>query len=132
MAHDTRKVTNKIYDAVDQGILTWEQVAVGALQYMSEDDVAAMAHNEEFFLYEEANDEEEDEDIAILGDPPTLDELTEIARLTVEDHIEQIRETALPSEVGAAIRQLAYDAVIGNGGEASQASIIANYMRTQF
>jgi hypothetical protein len=31
MAHDTRKVTNKIYDAVDQGILTWEQVAQGAL-----------------------------------------------------------------------------------------------------
>ena len=125
MAHDTRKVTNKIYDAVDQGILTWEQVAQGALQYMSEDDVAAMAHNEEFFLYEE---EEEDED----EDELTLDELTEIARLTVADHIEQIRETALPGELGEQIRQLAYDAVIGNGGESSQASIIAGYMRTQF
>ena len=124
MAHDTRKVTNKIYDAVDQGTLTWEQVAVGALQYMSEDDVAAMAHNEEFFLYEEEEDEDEDE--------LTLDELTEIARLTVEDHIEQIRETALPGELGEQIRQLAYDSVIGNGGEASQASIIAGYMRTQF
>ena len=121
MAHNTRKVTNKIYDAVDQGILTWEQVAQGALQYMSEDDVAAMAHNEEFFLYEE---EDEDE--------LTLDELTEIARLTVADHIEQIRETALPGELGEQIRQLAYDAVIGNGGEASQALIIASYMRTQF
>ena len=124
MAHDTRKVTNKIYDAVDQGILTWEQVAQGALSYMNEDDVAAMAHNEEFFLYEEDEDEDEDE--------ITLDELTEIARLTVADHIEQIRETALPGELGAAIQQLAYDSVIGNGGEASQASIIAGYMRTQF
>ena len=123
MAHDTRKVTNKIYDAVDQGILTWEQVAVGALQYMNEDDVAAMAHNEEFFLYEEDEDDE---------DELTLDELTEIARLTVADHIEQIRETALPGELGEQIRQLAYDAVIGNGGEASQAQIIAGYMRTQF
>ena len=119
-----REITNKIYDAVDQGILTWEQVAVGALQYMNEDDVAAMAHNEEFFLYEE---EEEDED-----DDLSLDELTEIARLTVADHIEQIRETALPGELGEQIRQLAYDAVIGNGGFESQANIIANYMRTQF
>jgi hypothetical protein len=62
---------------------------------------------------------------------PELDELTEIARLTVADHIEQIRETD-PDDIGQPVWQLAYDAVIGNGGEASQASIIAGYMRTQF
>lgn len=55
-----REVTNKIFDAVDEGTLSWEQVARGALQYMSEQDIAEMAHNEEFFLYE---DEEEDEDL---------------------------------------------------------------------
>jgi hypothetical protein len=120
MAHDTRKVTNKIYDAVDQGILTWEQVSQGALSYMNEDDVAAMAHNEEFFLYE---DEDEDE--------LTLDELTEQARCSVEELIDEIRSTD-PDDLGAAIWQVAYDAVIGNGGEDSQASIIAGYMRTQF
>jgi hypothetical protein len=51
-----RKITNKIYDAVDEGILTWQQVAEGALRAMSEDSVALMAHNEEFFLYEDEVD----------------------------------------------------------------------------
>jgi hypothetical protein len=55
-----REITNKIYAAIDEGILTWQQVAEGALQYMSEDDVAEMAHNEEFF-YEEEEDEEDEE-----------------------------------------------------------------------
>ena len=48
-----REVTNRIYDAVDAGELSWEQVAKGALQYMNEDDIAEMAWNEEFFMYEE-------------------------------------------------------------------------------
>lgn len=56
-----REITNKIYAAVDEGILTWQQVAEGALQYMSEDDVAEMAHNEEFFLYEDEQEEDEEE-----------------------------------------------------------------------
>lgn len=56
---EPRKVTNKIYDAVEEGVLTWEQVAQAALRFMSDDDVATMAHNEEFFAYE---DELEDDD----------------------------------------------------------------------
>jgi len=64
---------------------------------------------------------------------PSLDALTEYARLAVEDHIEQIRETSVSQqEIADSIRQLAYDTVIGNGGHESQASIIADYMRTQF
>jgi dihydroorotase-like cyclic amidohydrolase len=62
MTRKMREVTNKIYDAVAEGVLTWEQVAKGALQYMSELDVAEMAHNEEFFLYENELEEEDDED----------------------------------------------------------------------
>lgn len=62
MARETRKITNRIYDAVDEGMLSWEQVAKGALAYMSEDDIAEMAHNEEFFLYEDELEEDEDED----------------------------------------------------------------------
>ena len=54
---DVRKATNRILDAVDEGLLTWEQVAQAALRYMSDDDAADMAHNEEFFAWE---DEEED------------------------------------------------------------------------
>lgn len=55
-----REVTNRIYDAVAAGELSWEQVAKGALQYMSEDDIAEIAHNEEFFMYEEEEDEDEE------------------------------------------------------------------------
>jgi len=59
MARKMREVTNRILDAIDAGTLSWEQVGRGALQYMNEDEVATMAHHEEFFLYE---DEDEDED----------------------------------------------------------------------
>ena len=59
MARSIREVTNRIYEAVDEGVLTWQQIAEAALTYMSESDVADMAHNEEFFMYE---DEEEDEE----------------------------------------------------------------------
>lgn len=62
MARETRKITNRIYDAVDEGTLSWEQVAKGALSYMSEYDIAEMAHNEEFFLYEDELEDEDDED----------------------------------------------------------------------
>ena len=60
MARSIREVTNKIYEAVDEGVLTWQQIAEAALTYMSESDVADMAHNEEFFLYEEEEDEDEE------------------------------------------------------------------------
>jgi hypothetical protein len=125
-----RETTNKILAAIEEGTLSWQQVAEGALAYMSEDDVAAMAHNEEFFLYElyDDEDDEDEED----PEPMSLDELTEIARSTVEDHIALIRETYLPDEIGEQIRTLAYDSVIGNNGSESQANIIAGYMRTQF
>lgn len=62
MARETRKITNRIYDAVDEGVLSWQQVAEGALSYMSEQDIAEMAHNEEFFLYEDELEDEDDED----------------------------------------------------------------------
>lgn len=54
-----REVTNKIYAALEDGTLSYQQVAEAALRALSEDDVAQMAHNEEFFLYEEDEAEEE-------------------------------------------------------------------------
>lgn len=57
--YQTRKITNKIRDAVAEGVLSYEQVAEAALKYMSEDEVADMAHVNEFFQFE---DELEDED----------------------------------------------------------------------
>jgi len=47
-----REATNKILEMVEEGILDKDQVILAALKYMSEDDVADMAHCNEFF-YEE-------------------------------------------------------------------------------
>jgi hypothetical protein len=59
MKHNTRAATRRVLDYVEEGVLTWEQVATAALNYMSEDDVANMAHCNDFF---EDEDEEEYDD----------------------------------------------------------------------
>lgn len=43
-----RKVTNIIYEACEQGVLSWEAVAKECLSYMSEADVADMNNTAEF------------------------------------------------------------------------------------
>jgi len=53
MPLDVREATNKILDMVDEGILDKDMVIMACLKYMSEDDVADMAHCNEFFLNEE-------------------------------------------------------------------------------
>ena len=40
---DVRQVTCQLIDLVDDGLLTWEQIARECLSYMSERDVADMA-----------------------------------------------------------------------------------------
>ena len=55
-----RQATNKILEMVDDGILDKDVVIMSCLKYMSEDDVADMAHSNEFFINEE-EDVEEDE-----------------------------------------------------------------------
>jgi len=52
----SREITNKLYDLVDEGMLTWEQIAQAALGYMSESDVADMAETEGFVEIEEEDD----------------------------------------------------------------------------
>lgn len=56
-----RKVTVRILEAADEGTLSWQQIAEAAMRAMSEDDVALMAHNEEFFLDDQYDDEDEEE-----------------------------------------------------------------------
>lgn len=58
---DVRKATDKILEMVEEGILDKDMVIMSCLKYMSEDDVADMAHCNEFF-FEEDEDEEEFED----------------------------------------------------------------------
>ena len=56
---NVRQATDKILEMVEEGILDKDTVIMSCLKYMSEDDVADMAHCNEFFL----NEEDEDEDV---------------------------------------------------------------------
>ena len=56
----TRQATDKILEMVEEGILDKDTVIMSCLKYMSEDDVADMAHSNEFFITEEASEEEDE------------------------------------------------------------------------
>ena len=58
----TRQATDKILEMVEEGILDKDTVIMSCLKYMSEDDVADMAHANEFFINEEEEDDEDDWD----------------------------------------------------------------------
>ena len=62
----TRQATDKILEMVEEGILDKDTVIMSCLKYMSEDDVADMAHYNEFFI----NEEEEDDDEPEMEDDP--------------------------------------------------------------
>ena len=55
----TRQSTDKILEMVEEGILDKDTVIMSCLKYMSEDDVADMAHSNEFFINEEEYEEDE-------------------------------------------------------------------------
>lgn len=50
-----RKATNRLIDLADAGMLPWRDVAIMALKWMSEDDVADMMRVND--LIEEEDDE---------------------------------------------------------------------------
>ena len=54
-----REATNRILEEVEQGILDRDAVIMACLKYMSEDEVADMAHVNEFFWDDEDEDDEE-------------------------------------------------------------------------
>ena len=56
----TRQATDKILEMVEQGILDKDTVIMSCLKYMAEDDVADMAHSNEFFINEEEYEEDDD------------------------------------------------------------------------
>jgi hypothetical protein len=53
----SREATNKILELVEEGILDRDTVIMACLKYMSEDDVADMAHANEFFEEEDYEDD---------------------------------------------------------------------------
>lgn len=54
----SRKITNKLIEMMEDGILDPQLLAESCLRYMSEADVADMAYSEEFIV--ESDDEDED------------------------------------------------------------------------
>lgn len=53
----SRKITCKLIEMMDEGIITPRAIAMAALDYMSEADVAEMAHSEGFIVEDEDQDE---------------------------------------------------------------------------
>lgn len=52
-----RRITNKVLEMAEEGMISWESLALMALKYMSEDDVSDMANANDLFPFD---DEEED------------------------------------------------------------------------
>ena len=52
----SRQITNLLYDMMDEGIIDPRAIAEACLSYMSERDVADMAHCNEFILDDENED----------------------------------------------------------------------------
>jgi|TARA_B110000503_G_C6774091_1_gene260580 hypothetical protein len=59
---DVRQATNRVLEMVEEGILDKDTVIMSCLKYMSEDDVADMAHSNEFFMTTNDEEDEDDED----------------------------------------------------------------------
>jgi hypothetical protein len=59
---ETRKTTNRLIELAEDGVLSWEDLARTALNWLSEDDVHSMAEVNEF-LPEDEEDEEDEDDI---------------------------------------------------------------------
>ena len=54
---DTRINTNKLIEAAEEGVISWEDVAREALAYMSEAEVSDMTAFSDFFEEEEEGGE---------------------------------------------------------------------------
>ena len=53
MANESRQSTRRVINMAEQGVLLWEQVARDCLNYLSEDEVADMAHSNGYFEFDE-------------------------------------------------------------------------------
>lgn len=57
-----REATNKILEYVQDGLLDRDTVILACLKYMSEDEVADMAHFNEFFPVDDEDEESVDDE----------------------------------------------------------------------
>ena len=57
---EIRKITNKLLEQADEGLISYRDLAVMALKWMSEYSVWAMCQANEIFFEEPGEDDEED------------------------------------------------------------------------
>ena len=55
----TREMTSKLIDMADEGVISWESVALACLRYFPESDIADMARCEFYIGIDDADDEAE-------------------------------------------------------------------------
>jgi hypothetical protein len=60
---DVRKMTNRLLEAVESGLLDRDTVIMACVKYMSEDEVADMCHANEFGLEDEDENEDEADEV---------------------------------------------------------------------
>ena len=53
MANEARRATARVIELAEEGVLVWEQIARDCMNYMSEDEVADMAHSNGYFEFDE-------------------------------------------------------------------------------
>ena len=53
---------DKIVESIESGELTWEQVATAALAYLTDAQLALMASNENWFVYDDESRGTEEEE----------------------------------------------------------------------
>jgi hypothetical protein len=58
----SREITNKLLDAIAEGLLDRDTVIMACVKYMSEDDVRDMCHCNEFGLESDEDDEDAPEE----------------------------------------------------------------------
>lgn len=58
MANESRQATCRLIELAEQGIIDWESLARDCMNYMSEDEVADMAHINDYLESEEEDENE--------------------------------------------------------------------------
>lgn len=53
MANESRRVTRRVLELAEEGVLCWEQIARDCMNYMSEDEVQDMSEGNGYFEFEE-------------------------------------------------------------------------------
>ena len=59
----TREATDQILEMIEEGLLDRDTVIMACLKWMSEDEVAEMAHHNQLFDEDTYYDEEEEEEL---------------------------------------------------------------------